>query len=162
MALPKTLLGFTDTGLTVYAVIRREADGYFLNDADGSFAAAPSDRYLSLSEDGTVKGLYTVLESRAAWDDGGYGVLLYAQLGGSPATASDEALGSGTLWIKHDAEVGISDVSVDMEGFQVLVSRINSRLAGVSKDLQNALEKELGKIRPAILDLQQSLLRGRK
>lgn len=162
MALSKTLRLFTDTGLTVYAVILRDVDGYYLNDADGSFAAAPSDRYLSLTEDATVKGLYTVSESRTAWDDGEYSVLGYEQSGGSPATASDFPLGSSTFALKDDAEVDLSDITLNTQGLMVLLSRLNTSLSQTSKDLLGAFEMGLGKIRPAILDLQQSLLRGRK
>ena len=78
------------TGATAYCIVRREVDGYLLDDADGlSFAAAPADPFLSLTEDGTIKGLYEVSESRAAWDQGWYKVFFYTQAGGSPVPASD-------------------------------------------------------------------------
>lgn len=161
MAATKTLLALSDTGQTLYVVIRRGVDGYFLNDADGAFAAAPSDRYLSLTEDGTVKGLYTVAESRTVWDDGSYAILLYAQTGGSPATASDFPLGDSEMLIQDDAEITASS-SVDLTGVRVLLSRLNTSIAQGDKKLTEAIEAALGAIRPAILDLQQSLLRGRK
>jgi hypothetical protein len=77
------------TGSTVYCIIRREVDGYLLNDADGAFAAAPADPYDELAEDGTIKGLYEISESRTAWEPGWYKVFFFKQAGGSPVPASD-------------------------------------------------------------------------
>ena len=162
MALTKTLRAFTDTGQTLYVIVIREADGYFLNDADGSFAAAPADPFLALAEDATIKGLYSVAEARSVWADGGYLALVYGQVGGSPATASDEALGIGTLALKDDAEVELSDISINTQGIMVLFSRLNASVSHSAKDVIAAFETGLGKIRPAILDLQKSLHRGRK
>ena len=58
------------TGAVAYCIIRREVDGYLLNDADGAFANAPGDPYDELAEDGTIKGLYEISESRTAWEPG--------------------------------------------------------------------------------------------
>lgn len=162
MALVKTIHAFSDTGLTMYGIIIRESDGYRLNDANGSFGAAPADYFLSLSEDSTVKGYYTVQESRTAWNDGTYIVLLYSQTGGSPSTSSDVILNSGTLEIKDDAELNYQSLSTQNQGNQVLTSTLKSRIAALGDDLESVLSNELGKIRPAISSLQQSLLRGRK
>jgi hypothetical protein len=52
----KISMGWSETGKTVYAIIRREADSFRLNDADGAFATAPADPYLSLAEDAVIKG----------------------------------------------------------------------------------------------------------
>lgn len=161
MAATKTILALSDTGQTLYAIIRRGADGFFLNDADGAFAAAPADRYLSLAEDATVKGFYSVAENRTIWDDGSYAILLYSQTGGSPATASDFPLAEAEMAIEDDTEVTLSSPS-DLTGVRVLLSRLNSSLASSQKDLEKALSAGFGELRPAILDLQQSLLRGRK
>jgi hypothetical protein len=92
------------TGLTLYCIVKREADGYLLNDADGAFAAAPADPYVALSEHATIKGLYTKDEARTAWDDGLYTVAVYSQVGGSPAPASDTLVGLGVLPIDADTE----------------------------------------------------------
>lgn len=77
------------TGSTVYCIIRREVDGYLLNDADGAFANAPADPYDELTEDGTIKGLFEISESRTAWEPGYYKVFFFKQSGGGPAPASD-------------------------------------------------------------------------
>ncbi|MCK5603135.1 hypothetical protein KAR91_14725 [Candidatus Pacearchaeota archaeon] len=93
------------TGLTVYCIVRREADNYRLNDADGDFAAAPADPYNELTEDTVIKGRYELDESRVAWDDGQYTVSVYNQAGGSPAPASDTIIATGEIIIKSDLEV---------------------------------------------------------
>jgi hypothetical protein len=77
------------TGSTVYCIIRREVDGYRMNDADGAFAAAPADPYVSLTEDSVLKGFYEKSESRTAWEPGWYKIFFYKQAGGAPAPASD-------------------------------------------------------------------------
>lgn len=158
----KKLSVLNETGKTVYAMVRRAADSYFLNDADGSFAAAPADPYLSLSENATLKALYEVSESRTVWDDGEYLAVYYAQLGGSPAPVTDEPLGSGVLFIVADAELTSDSVSDALQTVEVLVSRVSAAVKAFSKELVSALDPDLQKIRIAVLDLQQSLLRGRK
>jgi hypothetical protein len=162
MAATKKITVITDTALTVYVVIRRNADGYFLDDTDGSFQASPADIDLPLSEDATVKGLYTVSESRAVWSDGDYTVIPFAQNGGSPATATDCPLGVGTLPIKNDIEVDLYSMNNNLSGNLVGVSGIRAKIEAAKKEIEAQLASGLGEIRPAILDLQQSLLRGRK
>jgi hypothetical protein len=68
-----------NTASTVYAIVRREVDGYLMDDADGTFAAAPADPYVSLTEDAVIKGFYEVSESRTAWEPGWYKVFFYQQ-----------------------------------------------------------------------------------
>ncbi len=81
------------TGATVYCIIRREVDGYLLDDADGAFANAPADPFNEMTEDGTIKGLYEISESRTAWEPGWYTVYFYAQAGGSPVPVDDALAG---------------------------------------------------------------------
>ena len=101
----KISLAWSETGKTVYTIIRREADSYRLDDADGAFAAAPADPYLSLAEDAVIKGLYEVSEARAAWNDGNYFIFIYRQTGATPVPASDMMIGSSKMSIINDAEV---------------------------------------------------------
>lgn len=96
---------WSQTGLTVYCIVRREADDFRLDDADGSFRAAPADSYLSLTEDTVIKGRYEVAESRTEWDDGLYTVAIYRQAGGSPVPASDIIIATGKLFVRDDLEV---------------------------------------------------------
>ena len=96
---------WSETGITAYCIIRREADKYRLNDADGSFATDPADEYLSLIEDSIIKGRYEVEESRTAWNNGRYTVIIYKQIGGSPSPSGDIAIGSGEVIIENDIDV---------------------------------------------------------
>lgn len=106
MAEPKKVsIALGEKGITAYAVVKREADGYILNDADGSYAASPADPYLALTEHGTIKGLYEASESRQVWADGRYTAVVYKQAGASPDPAADTVIGSGEMAIRDDKEV---------------------------------------------------------
>lgn len=120
MAAKKISLFHSATGKTVYCVVRRAADGYLLDDADGSFSAAPADAYLSLAEDAVIKGLYEVEESRAIWTAGKYEIFAYSQVGGSPAPVADSMIGAGELHIQQDAEVSAADAVDAALGGRVL------------------------------------------
>src|SRR4030067_3423354 len=109
MAAKKIILDWSATGITVYAIIRREADGYLLDDADGTFGASPADPYLSLAENSTIKGRYEASEGRTVWDDGRSTFAVYKQAGGSPAPVSDTIIGTGEMLVKTDAEVAGGD-----------------------------------------------------
>lgn len=93
------------TGLTTYVIVKRLSDGFLLNDADGSFAAAPVDPYLSLVEDGIIKGVYQVSEARTVWLDGVYSITAYEQVGGAPVPATDIVMGFGDVSIESDLEI---------------------------------------------------------
>ena len=80
------------SGCTVYCIVRREVDGYLLNDDDGTFAAAPTNKNLVLTEDSSIPGLYEVSESRVAWNDGRYKAFIYA-LGSISITPTAAAIG---------------------------------------------------------------------
>ena len=101
----KIVLDYTETGSTVYGIVERSADGYLLNDSDGSFAAAPADPYLSFTEHSVIKGRYSLSESRSVWTDGLYTCAIYLQSGGSPVPASDNIIGNGQLLIVNDMEI---------------------------------------------------------
>lgn len=78
------------TGRTVYCMVKRLADGFYLNDGTGGFVSpAPADPYIAMAEDGTLKGVYSLSESRAAWNNGLYRLAFYLQAGGAPAPATD-------------------------------------------------------------------------
>lgn len=139
----KITLDHSETGKTLYAIVRREADSYRLSDADGTFAAAPADPYLSLTEDSVIKGMYEVDESRTAWDDGRYTVTIYRQAGGSPSPVADTVIGSGEIYIVSDSEI-VLDASVtalptlsEIEGSTVLAKQ--AKLDFVEKWILNKL-----------------------
>ncbi len=121
-----------ETGLTLYCVIRREADGYLLNDADGAFANAPADPYIAMTEDGTLKGLYEKSEARAAWNDGVYTVMVYSQAGASPAPASDTVIGSGEFYIDTDTEVNTSTIKTNIDTISLAVTTIDTVVDTIS------------------------------
>jgi len=103
-------IDYGSKGIVVYAIIRREVDNYLLNDATGEFANAPADPFVTLTEDGTIKGRYEKDENRAAWDDGKYSIVAYEQVGGSPVPADDTMVGSGMMLIEDDAELTLCDI----------------------------------------------------
>ncbi|MBI5586812.1 MAG: hypothetical protein HY889_00420 [Deltaproteobacteria bacterium] len=106
MAVVKKIISdWSETGKTVYCIVRREADSFLLNSVDGTFVVAPANPYLALTEHATIKGRYEASESRTVWMDGRYTVAIYKQAGGSPAPASDTIIGSGELVIENDLEV---------------------------------------------------------
>lgn len=103
MANYKKISTITTTGRTVYAMVSRDADGYFLATAKTSFASGAG--YPVLSEHATMKGLYVLNTNDAAWDDGTYAIVAYSQAGASPAPASDTVLSFGTMRILNDLEI---------------------------------------------------------
>lgn len=101
----KITIDWSESGADVYAMVRRELDGYLLDDATGDFAAAPADPCVGLAEDGVIKGRYEAVEDRSAWDDGRYTVAVYKQSGPAPSPASDTIIGSGEMAVRDDREV---------------------------------------------------------
>ncbi len=101
----KKFYGYTTTAKTVYGIIERLLDSYRLNNADGTFAAAPADPYVSATEHSVIKGEYSISEARQSWNDGWYKCTMYEQAGGSPVPVSDIVIGYGFMYIVSDAEV---------------------------------------------------------
>jgi hypothetical protein len=108
---------WSQTGITVYCMVTRDADGYFLRSSDGAFAfdGTGANSYNSLTEDSIVKGRYRLNESRTVWNDGLYLITIYKQVGGSPTPTSDTVIGTGNMYISSDTEV-ILDNSVATVG----------------------------------------------
>jgi len=109
-------------------MIRREVDEYLLNDADGGFASGPSDPYISLAENATLKGLYEVSENRTVWSDGSYLVVVYAQAGDSPSPVADAVVEAKLLSVRSDVILELSDVGT-------LLDRLTSARAGYLDEL---------------------------
>jgi hypothetical protein len=111
-------IAWSATGLTVYAIIIRELDGYLLDDADGGvFADAPADPYVALTENATLKGHYELSESRQPWDDGWYLALVYKQNGASPSPADDTVIGSARFYVQDDLETTMRDIATVTDKF---------------------------------------------
>jgi hypothetical protein len=101
----KKFIGYTTTAKTVYGIVERQVDSYGLNDADGTFASAPADPYVSFAEHSVIKGEYDLSENRTAWNDGLYKCTIYEQSGGSPAPVSDTVIAYQYMYIVSDLEV---------------------------------------------------------
>lgn len=147
-ATKRITLDWSATALTVYVIVRREADDFRLNDADGDFATSPADPYLSLTEDSVIKGRYEVDESRVVWDDGLYTITAYNQAGGSPAPVSDTAIGTGKMYIVSDAETeldaSVSAVKVKTDNLPDGVKK-NTALANFSFLMVDSTDNKTGK-----------------
>lgn len=132
------------TGLTVYCIIRREVDSYRLNDADGAFASAPADPYVSLAEDSVIKGRYELSESRTVWDNGLYTVAVYRQSGGSPAPASDTIIGTGRMYALNDVEVFLdTPPSLVKADTATIIGYIDTEITAIANAI-TALQTDLG------------------
>ena len=130
----KITVDFSQTGATLYAIIRREADSFRLDDVNGSFAVAPADPYISLAEDSVIKGRYELSESRTAWNDGKYTAAVYRQAGGSPAPVSDMIISSWDCYI-------ISDVQYELPS-DIINTKIPTALTFTGSDVKATLDGE--------------------
>ena len=139
------------TGSTIYAMIRREVDEYLLNDADGGFASGPSDPYISLAENATLKGLYEVSENRAVWSDGSYLVVVYAQAGDSPSPVADAVVEAKLLSVRSDVILELSDVGTLLDRLTSARAGYLDELATLPSDVDTLLDR-LTAIRAANLD----------
>lgn len=124
----KRLLINTTTAATVYAIVRRDSDGYRLNDSGGAFASAPADPYVSLTEDAVIKGMYERSENRTAWSDGRYTVAYYKQAGGAPAPVSDTLLSVQAYSVLGDLEVNTYGTAADTTYIKAGVVRSRTSL----------------------------------
>lgn len=103
MANYKKITAVYSTGATVYCIVERDVDGYFLTALKTSFA--DSIAYPAMTEDANIKGLYVLNTNDAAWDDGTYTVAAYVLTGATAAPASDIMVGCGSMQIEDDLEV---------------------------------------------------------
>lgn len=155
----KKLKAATTTAATVYCIIKREIDGYLLNDADGSFAAAPADPYLSLTEHATILGLYEVSESRTVWTTGFYELVFYKQSGGSPTPSADTVIKESLIYVKNDEEQTIANTLAETDkilAFIVSYRRILNELV----DRISGLEKSVATMTIDIVELQKQAARA--
>jgi len=114
VAIKRITCPYSQTGLVVYCIVRREVDKFLLDDADGSFRAAPADPYLSMPEDSSIRGRYEVDEDRTVWDDGKYTAVVYKQTGGSSIPAADVVIGAGEFDVSNNGEVTLGPVAIDV------------------------------------------------
>lgn len=101
--------GLYPTGADVYCRVKIQNpgeadDGYLLDDADGNFANAPADSYITVDEIGSTTE-YVLNESRQIWADRKYSVTFFSKVGGSRDHLVDLVRAEGELIIKDDIEV---------------------------------------------------------
>lgn len=95
------------SGMAVYMIVVREADGYFLDSA-GAFVSSMPASFTALAEDANIRGRYSYDDSRAVWSDGRYSVYTHNAASGTAAVAapaSDARVGIGELFVSEDREV---------------------------------------------------------
>ena len=100
----KIIVDYSESGVDIYAIIRRETDGYLLDDTDGDFAETPATSSIELTESTNIPGRYELEENREEWDDGEYTAAIYLQTGASPDPASDIIVASWSTSILDDAQ----------------------------------------------------------
>ncbi len=152
----------TDTGQTVYAVVRQMSTGYLLKTSDGTFAAGLTSAQASnaLTEDSVIKGHYSLSESRTVWGDDKYEICIYSQTGGSPATASDFPLGNGVMYIRTDIEVNSLTLNAMILAITGSILSIKKRVLTANDDIIKAVNIGFAALRSAIQDIKTAILRG--
>ena len=130
-----------ESAATVYGIGRRMVDKYRLNDADGAFAAAPADPYITFTEDSIIKGKYELEESRTVWDDGEYDFTVYQQIGGSPDPLTDILVGSILFAIKDDFILDFGDVAIGVTAHANIISQYDG--TGLSGDTFPSTQSQL-------------------
>lgn len=137
------IMDYATTGLVVYCTVRREADDYMLDDADGTFTDEPADYYIAMPESQTTEGRYELDESRQVWDNGLYTVCIYRQAGAAPFPAADTMIGDGEMVIQDDTEISNFLSSVPWTGtttVQQIVDQVLPRIATVKTAGMTAID----------------------
>lgn len=130
----KFIQPWSETGKTVYGIIRREADSHLLDNSTGVFADTSATSYIPFTEHVVIKGQYELLESRSVWNDGRYTATTYKQSGGSPSPIADTIIGAGDIYTVNDIEIVI-DASISTRAIESTVAKettVNTRLASSS------------------------------
>jgi hypothetical protein len=120
----KKIIVSSETGDTVYCMIKRESNGWLLDDTDGGFRTTPADPYLFFVEDSVIKGRFNFSENRLVWVKGLYSVTAYKQNGASPSPINDTILGIRSMYVKNNAEV-IVEEDVSTIGWSKIIPTIS-------------------------------------
>ncbi|MEK6745367.1 MAG: hypothetical protein AABZ15_17275 [Nitrospirota bacterium] len=86
---------------TLYIILTRDADGYYVVDAAGACQAAAPASWPSLTEDAVKKGRYTLTVS--ALNNGWYTGMIYKRLNAAQDPAVDEAIALVTKRVESNA-----------------------------------------------------------
>lgn len=158
------VLGITaEVGSVVYATVTRMSDGFQMNDADGTFAAAPADVYVPLTENAVYRGLYTREESRQVWTDGAYRILFWIQEGAQPDLYLDgPPIASFEMHVRDDLELNFGVVDDDFDSVLTLSATINSTLNTVNTNVSTILTLIGGATPGQVVDISEILRRVRE
>lgn len=91
--------------INLYAYIRRENDGLYLDRTDGVFKSTPSMYHNQLTEDSVIKGFYTLDENRTVWTDGTYTACIYQRRGALYDPSTDRMVGDWKIYVIDNVEV---------------------------------------------------------
>jgi hypothetical protein len=157
-----------ETGAKVYCKVQRISDGYFLSDADGTFALSPADPFLAMTESTVCPGLFETTEARTAWAAGSYFVYFYDQVGATPSLTDDQPLlSSGPMFVDTaDGEVTLTTLDADVAAITISSTTITTTLIGLRAEIRRAVDflsdvlKKLAVILSQVLDLEKKIRRG--
>lgn len=113
MANYKTIYVSASTGQTVYAIVKRRIDDYFLATDKASFISnvednlpgSPTNIAPAMAEDPIRKGIYVLNTNAIEWDNGLYDIAAYIQSGATANPEDDTCLGGNIMRIYDDSEV---------------------------------------------------------
>ena len=104
----KILLPFQSAGLLgTYMRVRQGSTGYYLDNVDGAFRAAPATPNIPLAEEAGLPSVYSISESRTAWITNEYAIVGY--------DASNNLICGATMYILDDTEVSQATLMEYME-----------------------------------------------
>jgi hypothetical protein len=121
MSIPFKILYSTSGVSTLYTILTRDADGFYVIDTSGACQAAPPATWPSLVEDAVKKKQYSLIVD--ALNGGSYSGVVYNRLGGSQAPATDTAVGIISEEVFGNALVS-SIVSLSPPGFQTIYGQV--------------------------------------
>ncbi len=157
MANVKSLYLCHTTTTNNYAIIKRNNDGYYLNDSGGDFDVSPVDPYVLFYEDTIAKGLFYIYESRKKWIDGEYTLICYQRLGSTPNPSIDTILSATEFTVMNDNEITNNDIINVSNALGVLINN-GSSIAKVKSDLEH-LSKQINMILPLLRDIDIKMVK---
>ena len=105
MANIKKIIATTHPSDTLYFMVRRASDGYYMEGLGGyagSFVQTPTSPYTPILEDSVMKGTYIASENRSVWQTDFYEVVVYKQLGSLPVPSTDVLVASRGIVVAND------------------------------------------------------------
>lgn len=121
----------------LYLFVQRISDGYWLQAADGSFAAGTDSIPMTAAlDDGMYVGYYEHVESREVWKDGWYRVAMAASLGGGVfrSVFARRMRIMGDILLDTEALAAVTSNNA-IKGPAATLERMEKALAAVEKSL---------------------------